>query len=81
MQRVAEHFKQPCFSDSTVLDNVIIGHRLHTKTGFLDALVNPLVSMRMKKGKTKSMEVLELPVWINWRTEYVENIPQRPKNG
>jgi branched-chain amino acid transport system ATP-binding protein len=48
------------FEQSTVLDNVIIGHRLRTKSGIWDAVFQTKrLKIEEKKCRDKAMEVLE----------------------
>ncbi|MGG3563640.1 ABC transporter ATP-binding protein [Neobacillus rhizosphaerae] len=48
------------FEQSTVLDNVIVGHRLRTKSNLLDAIFRtPRLRSEEKQCREKAMEVLE----------------------
>ncbi|WP_413300453.1 ABC transporter ATP-binding protein [Bacillus sp. 1P10SD] len=48
------------FEQSTVLDNVIVGHRLRTKSNLLDAIFRtPRLRSEEEKCREKAMEVLE----------------------
>lgn len=48
------------FDQSTVLDNVIVGHRLRTKSGLWDAIFRtPLLKEEEKKCYDKAVEVLD----------------------
>ncbi len=68
------------FSNATVLDNVIVGHRLRTKTGFWDVLTrNRRFKEDERKCREKALEVLEFAGLSNLADRPVENIPQEAR--
>jgi branched-chain amino acid transport system ATP-binding protein len=68
------------FEQSTVLDNVIVGHRLRTKSNLLDAIFR---SKRLKteeaKCKDKALEALEYVGLGHLTNKLVANISQEEK--
>ncbi|WP_044747779.1 ABC transporter ATP-binding protein [Bacillus alveayuensis] len=68
------------FEQSTVLDNVIVGHRLRTKSNLFDAIFR---TKRLKREeaqcKGKAMEVLEFVGLTNVANKMVANISQEEK--
>jgi branched-chain amino acid transport system ATP-binding protein len=68
------------FEQSTVLDNVIIGHRLRTKSNLFDAIFR---TKRLKREeaqcKKKALEVLEFVGLTNVAHKMVANISQEEK--
>jgi branched-chain amino acid transport system ATP-binding protein len=68
------------FEQSTVLDNVIVGHRLRTKSNLFDAIFR---TKRLKREeaqcKEKAMEVLEFVGLTNVANKMVANISQEEK--
>lgn len=68
------------FEQATVLDNVIIGHRLRTKANLVDAIFR---TKRLKKEeaqcKEKALEVLEFVGLTDIASQVVANISQEEK--
>jgi branched-chain amino acid transport system ATP-binding protein len=68
------------FEQSTVLDNVIVGHRLRTKSNLFDAIFR---TKRLKREeaqcKEKALEVLEFVGLTNVAHKMVANISQEEK--
>jgi branched-chain amino acid transport system ATP-binding protein len=68
------------FEQSTVLDNVIVGHRLRTKSNLFDAIFR---TKRLKREeaqcKEKAMKVLEFVGLTNAANKMVANISQEEK--
>lgn len=68
------------FNGATVLENVTIGHRLRTRSGFWDILVK---TRRFhddeNKSRQKAREVLEFAGLSNLADQLVENISQEAK--
>lgn len=68
------------FEQSTVLDNVIVGHRLRTKSNLLDSILRtPRLKREEKKCLDKAMEVLEFVDLTKLAYEVVANISQEQK--
>lgn len=68
------------FSNATVLDNVIVGYRLRTKTGLWDVLARTArFHQDEKKSRQKAWEVLEFTGLDKLAHQQVENIPQEAK--
>jgi branched-chain amino acid transport system ATP-binding protein len=65
------------FRRSTVLDNVIIGQRLHTRTGVLGAILKTSATRREEyQSKEKAREILSFVGLIDKENEIAENISQ-----
>ncbi|MBT2658177.1 ABC transporter ATP-binding protein [Bacillus sp. ISL-18] len=68
------------FEKSTVLDNVIVGHRLRTKSNLIDAILR---TTRLKREEAqcreKAMEVLEFVELKNAANKLVGNLTQEEK--
>ena len=65
------------FTDSTVLDNLIIGYRAKTKMGLLDAILNtPRARQDEKKSREKAEEVLDFIGLTQVKDHPVGNISQ-----
>lgn len=68
------------FEQSTVLDNVIVGHRLRTKSNLLDAIFRTSrLKEEEKKCQEKAYEVLEFVGMTGSAHEIVANISQEEK--
>ncbi|MFZ3591454.1 ABC transporter ATP-binding protein [Bacillus sp. DJP31] len=68
------------FEQSTVLDNVIIGHRLRTKSGLFDAVFKTSRLKREEKEcRDKAMEVLEFVELADLAYQPVSGISQEAK--
>ena len=68
------------FEQSTVIDNVIVGHRLRTKSTLLDAIFRSKREKQdEKKAYDKAMEVLEFVGLIDLANRQVAGISQEAK--
>jgi branched-chain amino acid transport system ATP-binding protein len=68
------------FEQSTVFDNVIVGHRLRTKSNLLDAVFRTKrLKIEEEKCKEKAMEVLEFVGLTNVADKMVASISQEEK--
>ncbi|MGP4075957.1 ABC transporter ATP-binding protein [Halobacillus sp. K22] len=68
------------FEQSTVLDNVIVGHRLRTRSNLLDAVLRTKrYKEEEKKCRDKAMEVLDFVELTHVRDELAVNISQEEK--
>ncbi|MFZ0474105.1 MAG: ABC transporter ATP-binding protein [Halobacillus sp.] len=68
------------FEQSTVLDNVIVGHRLRTRSNLLDAVLRTKrYKQEEKKCRDKAMEVLDFVELTHVRDELAVNISQEEK--
>ncbi|MGP4069562.1 ABC transporter ATP-binding protein [Halobacillus sp. B29] len=68
------------FEQSTVLDNVIVGHRLRTRSNLLDAVLRTKrYKEEEKKCRDKAMEVLDFVELTHVRDELALNISQEEK--
>ncbi|SFF78707.1 amino acid/amide ABC transporter ATP-binding protein 1, HAAT family [Halobacillus alkaliphilus] len=68
------------FEQSTVLDNVIVGHRLRTRSNLLDAVLRTKrYKLEEKKCRDKAMEVLDFVELTHVRGELAVNISQEEK--
>ncbi|TWE08308.1 amino acid/amide ABC transporter ATP-binding protein 1 (HAAT family) [Neobacillus bataviensis] len=68
------------FEQSTVLDNVIVGHRLRTKSNLLDAILRtPRLKREEAQCREKAMEVLEFVELKNAANKLVGNLTQEEK--
>ncbi|MEH7546666.1 MULTISPECIES: ABC transporter ATP-binding protein [Bacillaceae] len=68
------------FEQSTVLDNVIVGHRLRTKSNLLDAILRtPRLTREEAQCREKAMEVLEFVELKNAANKLVGNLTQEEK--
>jgi branched-chain amino acid transport system ATP-binding protein len=68
------------FEQSTVLDNVIIGHRLRTKSGLFDAIFRtPRIKREENECKEKAYEVLEFVGLTDIANKPVSEISQEAK--
>ncbi|MCA1011930.1 ABC transporter ATP-binding protein [Halobacillus halophilus] len=68
------------FEQSTVLDNVIVGHRLRTRSNLLDAVLRTKrYKHEEKKCRDKAMEVLDFVELTHVRDELAVNISQEEK--
>jgi branched-chain amino acid transport system ATP-binding protein len=68
------------FEQSTVLDNVIIGHRLRTKSNLLDAIFRtPRLKREEAQCRDKAMEVLEFVDLQHVAGKLVGNLTQEEK--
>jgi len=68
------------FEQSTVLDNVIVGHRLRTHSNLLDAVLRTKrYKEEEQKCRDKAMEVLEFVELTHVRDELAVNISQEEK--
>lgn len=68
------------FEQSTVLDNVIIGHRLRTKSNLLDAILwTPRLKREETQCRDKAMEVLEFVNLQNAADKLVGSLTQEEK--
>ncbi|MFC0273676.1 ABC transporter ATP-binding protein [Metabacillus herbersteinensis] len=68
------------FEQSTVLDNVIIGHRLRTKSGLFDAIFQtPRLKREENECKEKAYEVLEFVGLTNLADMPVAGVSQEAK--
>lgn len=68
------------FEESTVLDNVVIGNRLHTKSGLFDAIFNtPRERREQKESIEKAYEALEFVEIAHLADETIESITQEQK--
>jgi branched-chain amino acid transport system ATP-binding protein len=68
------------FEKSTVLDNVIVGHRLRTKSNLLDAILRtPRLRREEAQCREKAMEVLEFVELKNAVNKLVGNLTQEEK--
>jgi branched-chain amino acid transport system ATP-binding protein len=68
------------FEKSTVLDNVIVGHRLRTKSNLLDAILRtPRLKREEAQCREKAMEVLEFVELKNAVDKLVGNLTQEEK--
>jgi branched-chain amino acid transport system ATP-binding protein len=69
--------KTTVFKKSSVLDNVIIGHRLHTRTGIWGAIFKtPAARREEDKVKEKAREVLSFVGLSDRENQIAENITQ-----
>ncbi|RSK27355.1 ABC transporter ATP-binding protein [Bacillus sp. HMF5848] len=65
------------FADSTVLDNVIIGYRLRTKSNLFDAILRTKREKREEaQALKKALSVLEFTDLLHLKDKYVRSIPQ-----
>ena len=68
------------FEQSTVLDNVIVGHRLRTKSGLVDAIFRtPREKREEKEAYDKALEVLEFVGLTHLADRQVASISQEAK--
>ncbi|MDQ1146334.1 branched-chain amino acid transport system ATP-binding protein [Bacillus sp. SORGH_AS 510] len=68
------------FEQSTVLDNVIVGHRLRTKSNLLDAVLRtPRLKSEEKQCREKAMEVLEFVDLNHTANKLVGSLTQEEK--
>ncbi|ASF38092.1 ABC transporter ATP-binding protein [Halobacillus halophilus] len=68
------------FEQSTVLDNVIVGHRLRTRSNLFDAVLRTKrYKEEEKKCRDKAMEVLDFVELTHVRDELAVNISQEEK--
>lgn len=68
------------FEKSTVLDNVIVGHRLRTKSNLIDAILRtPRLKREEAQCREKAMEVLEFVELKNAANKLVGNLTQEEK--
>jgi branched-chain amino acid transport system ATP-binding protein len=68
------------FEQSTVLDNVIVGHRLRTKSNLLDAIFRtPRLKTEEAQCREKAMEVLEFVELKNVAGKLVGSLTQEEK--
>ncbi|MCP3031675.1 ABC transporter ATP-binding protein [Halobacillus sp. A1] len=68
------------FEQATVLDNVIVGHRLRTKSNLLDAVLRTKrYKKEEKKCKDKAMEVLDFVGLTNITDQLAGSITQEEK--
>jgi branched-chain amino acid transport system ATP-binding protein len=68
------------FEQSTVLDNVIVGHRLRTKSNLLDAIFRtPRLKREEAQCRDKAMEVLEFVDLQHVAGKLVGNLTQEEK--
>lgn len=68
------------FEQSTVLDNVIVGHRLRTDSNLLDAIFRtPRLKREENQCRDKAMEVLEFVDLKNTANKLVGNLTQEEK--
>lgn len=68
------------FEQSAVIDNVIVGHRLRTKSNLFDAILRtPRHRLEEKECINKAIEVLEFVGITNLAYELVSNITQEQK--
>lgn len=68
------------FEESTVLDNVVIGNRLHTKSGLFDAIFNtPRERREQKESIEKAYKALEFVEIAHLADETIESITQEQK--
>ena len=64
------------FKESTVFDNVIIGHHLHSREGFWGSLFNTPSARRDKAEiEKKSLEILEFIGLLHLKNELAKNLP------
>jgi len=60
----------------TVLENVMVGHHLHFRSGFWKSIFNTTASQKEdKEVKEKSMEILEFMGIASVRNELAKNLP------
>ncbi len=65
------------FTEGSVLDNLIVGHRLETKMGFWDAVLStPRARREEKESRDKAWEVLDYIGLSSVATELIGNISQ-----
>jgi branched-chain amino acid transport system ATP-binding protein len=68
------------FNDSTVLDNVIVGHRVRTKSNVFDAILRtPRLRREEKECRDEAMEALEFVGVGHLAGRFVGSIPQEAK--
>ncbi|WP_251551862.1 ABC transporter ATP-binding protein [Neobacillus muris] len=68
------------FEQSTVLDNVIVGHRLRTKSNLMDAILRtPRLKQEEAQCRDKAMEVLEFVNLKNAAGKLVGSLTQEEK--
>lgn len=68
------------FEQSTVLDNVIVGHRLRTKSNLLDAILRtPRLKSEEAQCRDKAMEVLEFVELQKVANKLVGSLTQEEK--
>ncbi len=75
---IARTFQTTClFTEGTVLDNLIVGHRLKTKMGFWDAVLStPRARREEKESREKAWDVLGFIELDKISGEMVGNISQ-----
>lgn len=68
------------FDQATVLDNVIVGHRLRTKSNLFDSILRtPRLKREEKKCREKAIEVLDFVGLTSIASDVVANITQEEK--
>lgn len=68
------------FEEATVLDNIIVGHRLRTKSGLFDAILQtPRLKSEENQCKEKAYEVLEFVGASHLANQPVHDISQEAK--
>ncbi len=68
------------FEQATVLDNLIVGHRLRTKSGLWDVLINSQRLQREEKAaRDKAMEVLDFVGLTQVAGQFIADITQEER--
>ncbi len=68
------------FEQATVLDNLIVGHRLRTKSGLWDVLINSQRLRREEKAaRDKAMEVLDFVGLTQVAGQFIADITQEER--
>jgi len=68
------------FEQATVLDNLIVGHRLRTKSGLWDVLINSKRLQREEKAaRDKAMEALEFVGLAHVAGQFIADITQEER--
>ncbi|MBW7471978.1 ABC transporter ATP-binding protein [Marinobacter sp. M216] len=68
------------FEQATVLDNLIVGHRLRTKSGLWDVLINSQRLQREEKAaRDKAMEALDFVGLTNVAGKFIADITQEER--
>lgn len=68
------------FENATIMENVMVGHRLRTKSNLFDAVFNTKrLRNEEQESRNKALEVLEIVGLLDVKDQFVANISQEEK--